>query len=145
MNISVNVSIGNFKQFKNAAPQLFDTHIENLAKGAKAHAERNFREPKSGRVYDVYIGGMRRKHQASAPGEAPAILTGALDRSLDVTKVRLYHWRFSARTPYARRLEWGGIDSRGVYIAPRPYLRPAARAALQDARGKGLSARVRYT
>jgi hypothetical protein len=29
------------------------------------------------------------------------------------------------RVPYARRLEFGGRDSRGGYIAPRPYLRPA--------------------
>jgi hypothetical protein len=32
-------------------------------------------------------------------------------------------------TTYARRLEYGGADSRGVMILPRPYLEPSVQQA----------------
>lgn len=40
-------------------------------------------KPKHGRTYLIRRGGVRRRHVASAAGEAPANLSGALRRSLD--------------------------------------------------------------
>lgn len=90
---------------------------------------------KSGRIYTR--GGVQ--HQASAPGEAPATDTGrllgsinvetspdGLSASIGVTEL--------TNVPYARRLEFGGMDSRGVFIAERPYIRPAWRENIKNIR-----------
>ena len=76
--------------------------------------------PKTGRVY--IIGGKR--HQASAPGEAPANLTGNLVRSVRYTVPsdnRLVIGEVKS-APYAKYLEKG---SPGGKILPRPHLKPA--------------------
>jgi hypothetical protein len=80
--------------------------------------------PKSGRVYKK--GGVT--HQASAPGQAPATDTGHLVSHVNHKQqglrgtVGIHELK---QVKYARRLEFGGRDKRGVYIAPRPFLRPA--------------------
>lgn len=75
--------------------------------------------PKSGRVY------MKGKkgdiqHQASAPGEPPAVDTSNLINSgfVDPKALALYECGFS--TPYAEPLEYGTPT-----VAARPYLRPS--------------------
>lgn len=93
---------------------------------------------RSGRVYTVSRTGAL--HVASAPGEPPAVLFGNLRNSMGYSRPR---WRGliieieigsalgqgssggrDVSDAYARRLEYGGTDSRGVYIAPRPYMDP---------------------
>lgn len=76
---------------------------------------------RSGRIY--VING--RPHQASAPGEPPAPLTGKLRQSITHSDVR---WdgdqafgEVGSSDPKASRLEFGGVDSRGIRILPRPY------------------------
>ena len=77
---------------------------------------------------------------ASAPGEAPASPTGALRNSMGFSKPKWAGWTVSIEVgsglgvggegkispAYARRMEFGGIDSRGVRIAARPYMAPTA-------------------
>jgi len=96
-------------------------------------------EPKSGRIYKVIRKKGRRyvNHIASAPGEAPAKLSGDLASSLgfkvrgskqlnfgynDVTKK-------GAKVDYGMILETGGITgkNKSVRIAPRPYGSKAAK------------------
>ena len=87
-------------------------------------------KPKSGRTYTVYkgIGGRKlrkpRKHIASAAGEAPAVITGFLRKSVDF-KVRggrrLELGAGDDKVKYARILEVGGSTGRGR-IEPRLYL-----------------------
>ncbi len=79
-----------------------------------------------GRVYRISKTG--RLHVASAPGEAPAVLYGRLRQSIAWTDPK---WEGNTVTAdvgtnveYARRLEWGGSDGRGVRILPRPYFEP---------------------
>lgn len=90
---------------------------------------------RSGRTYRVSRTGTL--HVASAPGEPPAVLTGALRNSIGHSRPRWEGLAVSsevgtglgagnASEAYARRLEFGGADSRGVYIAPRPYMAPTA-------------------
>ena len=83
--------------------------------------------PKSGLVY--FTGKVR--HQASAPGQAPATDTGNLVRSIN--------WNVEARSlvadvfaaaPYAVFLELGTR-----HMAPRPFLVPA----LESSQNKGLA------
>lgn len=83
--------------------------------------------PRHGRIYQI---GKHHNiaHQASAPGEPPAVLTGRLRQSIAWTKP---HWSGNTVTSevgtnvkYARRLEYGGMDSRGVMIEKRPYFAP---------------------
>jgi len=95
---------------------------------------------RTGRAYKVSKTGPL--HIASAPGEPPAVLYGALGNSIGHTDPK---WVDGVAVEcevgtglgvaakdnataegYAERLEYGGTDSRGVYIAPRPYMEPTA-------------------
>lgn len=82
--------------------------------------------PRTGRTYKVSKTGPF--HQASAPGEPPAVLYGKLRQSITHSEPKWEGWSVSCEVgtalSYARRMEWGGIDSRGVRILPRPYFEP---------------------
>jgi hypothetical protein len=93
---------------------------------------------RSGRTYRVSKTG--RLHTASAPGEPPAVLFGNLRNSVGAGPIRWDGFTVEGEIgiglgtkpagggedpeSYGRRLEWGGIDSRGVRILPRPYMEP---------------------
>lgn len=74
-----------------------------------------------------------RLHIASAPGEPPAVLYGRLRNSIAHRPPTWDGDTVEAETGtnvvYARRLEEGGRDSRGVFIAARPYFRPGLEQA----------------
>ncbi len=83
--------------------------------------------PKTGRYY--VINGQL--HQASAPGEAPANLTGNLAASVNHTMTgrdTLVIGDREAIAPYAKWLE-GFVPNR---IAPRPHLLPAVISKARD-------------
>jgi len=96
---------------------------------------------RTGREYKVSKTGAL--HVASAPGEAPAVLFGNLRNSMGFTEPKWEGWTLAMEVgsglgigsdvgdpeaavanAYARRLEYGGEDSRGVKIAARPYMGP---------------------
>lgn len=83
--------------------------------------------PRTGRLYTVSQSGP--KHQASAPGEPPAVLRGHLRQSITHSPPQWDGWtvwtEVGTNQPQAARLEWGGVDSRGIRILPRPYLAPS--------------------
>lgn len=92
---------------------------------------------RSGRTYKVSKTG--KLHVASAPGEPPAVLFGHLRNSVGHTRPVWSGWEISIEygpglganaegvvETYARRLEYGGGDSRGVMIKARPYMLPSA-------------------
>lgn len=68
-------------------------------------------------------------HRASAPGEAPAVDLGNLRASYQAEMVNDDAAAVFSNSIYAARLELGGSDSRGIHIAARPALRPAAKEA----------------
>lgn len=76
---------------------------------------------RTGRVYII----KGKPHVASAPGEPPAPITGRLRQSITHTDVVWNGDEASAEVgssdPKAARLEFGGVDSRGIRILPRPY------------------------
>jgi hypothetical protein len=69
---------------------------------------------KSGRVYKI---GKNRTHQASAPGQAPAVLTGTLRSSITVGRVNDYEYIVSIAAPYGKILE---------FVKNRPFAIPAS-------------------
>lgn len=78
--------------------------------------------PKTGRLY--FIGGQI--HQASAPGESPANLTGTLAESVasEVSSPTILTIGDRENiASYGGYMEFGTRDGR---IAPRPHLKPAA-------------------
>lgn len=80
------------------------------------------------------------RYIASAPGEPPASPTGTLRDSMGFSRPAWRGWNLEMdvgsglgvggdgeeNPAYARRMELGGVDSRGVKIAPRPYMAPTA-------------------
>jgi len=79
--------------------------------------------PKTGRVYTI----RGKPHQASAPGEAPANLTGALAASVSSRvkgSTRLTIGDLASKAPHGGVMEFGTKD--GTRILPRPHLKPGA-------------------
>lgn len=83
----------------------------------EADAKQRMAEPKSGRMYGA--------HRASAPGEAPAMDTGALASSIQVAPERGSTYVVFTNQEYAAHLEFGTVK-----MAPRPFFGPAASRAL---------------
>ena len=72
--------------------------------------------PKSGRRYKVG----RTTYQASAPGQAPAVLTGFLRTYITINKVNDYEYFISIAAPYGKILE---------FKKNRPFAIPASTKA----------------
>lgn len=73
--------------------------------------------PKSGRIYKI---GKGRTHQASAPGQAPAVRTTNLRSSITINRVTDYEYVVSIAAPYGRILE---------FAMNRPFAIPASEKA----------------
>ena len=97
-----------------------DVVCENTALDIQARAQMAIMQPpKSGRIYKR--GNVL--HQASAPGEAPAVDTGFLVTSAYTKRVASADYETGFTAEYAKALEFGRPK-----MAPRPYLRPAVEA-----------------
>lgn len=78
--------------------------------------------------------GAHKKGQPHVGGDKPNVVTGTLRRSIGHERVTrtaafTYGTRLGPRTKYARRVELGGTDSRGVTTGPFPYFEPGVRTA----------------
>lgn len=127
------------------AQPLFDitnNKITNLTKNTKQGIRKAFyfigkdlkkesvrlinQKPKSGRFYiiNVGIGGKALKspriHQASAPNEAPAVITGKLRKSISFNVHNFNQLEFGSNVEYGKYLELGTVK-----MKPRPYLKPS--------------------
>jgi phage gpG-like protein len=96
--------------------------VSETALSIEGRIKQSMAEPKSGRTY----GG----HVASAPGEAPAIDTGALANSIQVELDGLSA-TVGTNQESAPVLEFGG-----AHIAPRPFMEPAFEAEAPDFKRK---------
>lgn len=118
-----------------------DREAEGTARSILSHAQIAMSEPKHGREYHIYaspgivtrikraltgnrgLGARYVTHIASAPGEAPAVDTGALRASGYVKPVQPGTWEVGFTGENSEPLEYGT-----PHIEPRPYLRPAVDA-----------------
>lgn len=100
--------------------------VERVAMYFTGEVQKTLSGRRSGKPYR--IGKRGRTHIASAPGEPPAVLTGRLRQSIGWSEPKWEGDTVSSEVGtnvvYARRLEFGGIDSRGVKIEARPYWAP---------------------
>jgi len=72
---------------------------------------------KTGIIYTRRRGGQRIRHQASAPGEAPANFTGMLAKSTGFEVSGFRFMKFGSRSKIGSFMELGT-----KHIKPRPYL-----------------------
>lgn len=98
--------------------------VENRLEQIKTDIETAMQLPKSGTVYG--------DHQASAPGDAPAVLEGDLINSLVVEMTGPAAGELRAEDPKAGMLEFGTLNEDGTQrMAPRPFMIPGAEANRQ--------------
>jgi HK97 gp10 family phage protein len=112
--VVVEIRYNHIPKMKAQAPGLIKAVVLKAATEFETLVKTSMQGGKSGAVYG--------RHQASAPGEPPAIDTGNLINSIrheaedgGFTQV------ISANAEYAQHLEYGTRK-----MAPRPYMRPAA-------------------
>lgn len=86
--------------------------VRRTAFAIEADIKTSMRGPKTGRIYGT--------HQASAPGESPAIDTGALINSISTHIEDRLTATVSETSEYAPHLEFGTTT-----MAPRPHMSPA--------------------
>ena len=99
------------------------------------------KKPKSGRLYSIVKNGIRTIHQASAPGEAPAVITGRLRASVDFEVSGSNTMTFGAKNSVTMRASTDVVSTGGstqhvidypkyledgtMKMAARPFLKPA--------------------
>jgi hypothetical protein len=95
--------------------------VQKAVKDIEAHAKASMRGSKGGKLYKRG----KKFHRASAPGEPPAMDTGALANSIHSYMESALVGIVEAGgpgSPQALALEYGTANG---HIAPRPYMRPA--------------------
>ncbi len=119
MKSRVEITHNYFPQMGPELRRAADREAEGTARSILSHAQIAMSEPKHGKTYRRG----ERVHIASAPGEAPAVDTGALRTSGYVEPVQPGTWEVGFTAEYAAAEEFGTPR-----IEPRPYLRPAVEA-----------------
>jgi phage gpG-like protein len=127
---NVTVSVKSFNRIPAIARSIStdsDRIVGKVAFDVQAEVLRSMEGAKSGRYYSIpgvrssRKGGGGRRHRASAPGQAPARVTGALAGSVGVQR-SFNRAIVYVSSKYAPHLEYGT-----VHMAARPFLRPAAK------------------
>lgn len=113
------VTFNRFPELAARLPQVCGQIVRKTALALQAEARESMSGGKSGRVY--FRGG--KVHQASAPGEPPAIDAGSLANSIQVEMTSQTTAAVYTVQEYAPVLEFGGGR-----IAARPFFEPAARS-----------------
>lgn len=133
-----------FKDLQNLTSKSVRKVFYETGKKLKSDAEGYCEEEKHGRVYNTSLGRAKitkagvfhkklakpRQYTASASGEAPAVVTGVLKRSIGWEARGAEELEFGATAPYARKLEYAdliGMTGQVANIAPRPFLSRAYR------------------
>jgi hypothetical protein len=100
----------------------------------------SFSLPKHGRLYRKKDGSI---HQASAPGEAPAIDTAELARSIYIVGPNWKGWTVQGHVASRLRNKPKWLEFGTSRMAPRPFFRPAIRRIRRKARRR--MSRLRFT
>ncbi len=100
-------------------PEAVDEIVRKTALDIEAEAKAKMSGPKHGRMYGA--------HQASAPGEAPAVDTGKLKNAIRSEFPKRGKAIVNVAAEYGAALEFGTRK-----IAARPFMRPAAEKMFPD-------------
>ena len=111
--IAARLTHNRFPEIAAKLPREAEKITEKTALRIEETAKTSMAGPKSGRMYGA--------HQASAPGESPAIDTSNLANSIGTEAMGGASHMVYAGTEYALSLEFGSPR-----VAPRPFLGPAA-------------------
>jgi hypothetical protein len=111
--IAARLTHNRFPEIAEKLPREAAKITEKTALRIEETAKTSMAGPKSGRMYGA--------HQASAPGESPAIDTSNLANSIGTEAMGGASHMVYAGTEYALSLEFGSPR-----VAPRPFLGPAA-------------------
>lgn len=109
--------------FEGAAEEVASGLIRHTIYDLEATIEEAMAQPKHGRLYPRGS----RVHQASAPGEAPAIDTGNLIESMEPQFPSPTKGVLAILAEYAAYLEFGTR-----HIGVRPYAQPAVQGLLEE-------------
>jgi len=112
VNIRMTIDTRKLDALSGQARQVAGQVVRKAAYDVAGNAQASMERAKHGRVYGA--------HQASAPGEAPAIDTGTLHNSIQVHMVRPLTAVVAVHAPYGLYLEMGTRR-----MAARPFLKPA--------------------
>ena len=125
------------KKLKSNTEDQIKIELYEIGKDLKKKALELIDEPKTGKIYTIEIGGQLIVHQASAPGEAPAILTGRLRRSINYKVIGSRMLEFASYDVlYARDLEYRDLINQTGQVLPRVEPRPFLSAAFKSESGK---------
>ena len=121
------VDVKDFEKVQKAMDELvanvgkpFEQVLEGGGQEIRKEAVRSIQQdPKSGIIYQRY--NPRRRHQASAKGEAPASDTGFLVSQIKVRKKNADEVIVESTAPYSAFLEFGT-----TIMGERPFMHPAA-------------------
>lgn len=116
---TVKLTTNKFPALAARLPQAVSDICEKSAKAIGADAIASMGEPKHGRIYTTPEG---KEHQASAPGESPAIDIGLL-ADIQTEQDGRTRWVTYTTAEYGAALEFGSTTQG---IAPRPFFTPAA-------------------
>jgi HK97 gp10 family phage protein len=109
----VTLTTNRFPELVRRLPREVGRIVEEAALEIETTAKVGMAEQKSGRIYG--------DHQASAPGEYPAMDTGALANSLETDPENQTTYVVHTSMEYAPYLEFGTAN-----MEPRPFLGQAA-------------------
>lgn len=118
------ISDNRIPELMNKLPNVVDLIVQKTALEVEKDAKASMSGAKHGRVYPRGDG---KPHQASAPGEAPAIDTGHLVNSIQAARTGQGSAVVTAYSDYAAALEFGTRK-----MAARPFFKPAAEWAMKN-------------
>lgn len=115
ISINIRTKYNNIPRIAASVRPLVSQVVRKTAHDVEADVKNEMRAPKSGRLYRRGTG----SHQASAPGQAPAVDMGGLINSIQVKTVTDLTSTVGTNLGYAAPLEFGSRK-----VAPRPVWRP---------------------
>jgi len=127
MKTEIKLTYNRIPEIKKRFPGIVQDIVDKAAFEVERIAKNSMSLPKHGKVYKRG----KKKHRASAPGEAPAIDMGNLVNSIEVIKESAGVDVVAVHAEYGAALEFGT-----EHIKARPFMGPAA----QKVKPKFLSA-----
>jgi HK97 gp10 family phage protein len=117
MKTTISLTYNRIPEIRKRFPGIVQNIVDKAAGDIEQIAKKSMSAPKHGKVYKRG----KKKHRASAPGEAPAIDIGKLSNSIEVIKEGAGVDVVVVHSEYGAALEFGT-----EHIKARPFMDPAA-------------------